>query len=186
MVRQCRLSGRRVPGSGFCVWRSDSNRYSGSALASCLPCWLCQLMHYSTHLTRKRELSYTTTDRALDARMALVASSGFRLVQCSFLLCRYEKAHGVYLGLEFLSSCRSDHSYHDIHVFTYVKHLVDYELSFSTTEGDGFIPRPTASVSNGLHSIFNISQMASHRYDFSLGCRYIKSRRLKNINQANC
>lgn len=91
-VRQCRLSGRRVPGIGFCVWRSDSNRYSGSALASCLPCWLCQLMHYSTHLTRKRELSYTTTDRALDARMALVASTGFRLVQCSFLLCRYEKA----------------------------------------------------------------------------------------------
>ncbi len=64
-VRQCRLSGRRVPGSGFCVWRSDSNRYSGSALASCLPCWLCQLMHYSTHSTRKRELSYTTTERAL-------------------------------------------------------------------------------------------------------------------------
>lgn len=32
------VSGRRVPGSGFCVWRSDSNRYLGSALASCLPC----------------------------------------------------------------------------------------------------------------------------------------------------
>lgn len=61
-------------------------------------------MRYSTHSTRKRELSYTTTDRALDARMALVASTGFRLVQCSFLLCRYEKAQGVNLGLEFFVS----------------------------------------------------------------------------------
>lgn len=50
-----------------------------------------RLMHYSTHSTRKRELSYTTTDRALGARMELVASSGFRLVQYSFLLCRYKK-----------------------------------------------------------------------------------------------
>lgn len=120
-VRQCRLSGRRVPGSGFCVWRSDSNRYSGSALASCLPCWLCQLMHYSTHLTRKRELSYTTTDRALDARMALVASTGFRLVQCSFLLCRYEKAQGVNLGLEFfVSTIKAMATISDLHeIYTF-------------------------------------------------------------------
>jgi hypothetical protein len=58
-------------------------------------------MRYSTHSTRKRELSYTTTDRALDARMALVAPSGFRLVQCSFLLCRNEKAPAVCQGSFF-------------------------------------------------------------------------------------
>lgn len=31
--------------------------------------------------------AFTTTERALVARMALVASTGFRLVQCSYLLC---------------------------------------------------------------------------------------------------
>lgn len=124
-VRQCRLSGRRVPGSGFGVWRSDSNRYSGSALASCLPCWLCQLMHYSTHLTRKRELSYTTTDRALDARMALVASSGFRLVQCSFLLCRYKKApagcRGSLIIYPQVSYLKSNHWSSQIHFHDHSK-----------------------------------------------------------------
>lgn len=65
-------------------------------------------MRYSTHSTRKRELSYTTTDRALDARMALVASTGFRLVQCSFLLCWNEKAPAVCQG----SFYKLDSDYH--------------------------------------------------------------------------
>ena len=142
-------------------------------------------------LTCASTYAFTTTERALVicsgwlVARADVTRGPFQHGQRFFLLCRYEKAQGVNLGLEFLSSCRSDHSYHDIQDFTYVKYLVDYELCFRTTKGDGFTPRPAASVSYSLHSILNISQMASHRYDFSLGCRYIKSSRLKNINQAN-
>ncbi|EMX30704.1 hypothetical protein ECMP0215612_2584 [Escherichia coli MP021561.2] len=34
-----------------------------------------RLMRYSTHLTRKLELSYTTTDRALSISLALHAAA---------------------------------------------------------------------------------------------------------------
>ena len=81
MVRQCRLSGRRVPGSGFCVWRSDSNRYSGSALASCLLAMPVDALLYPSNPQAGIELHHNGQSTGRPDGISRV----FRISPCSML-----------------------------------------------------------------------------------------------------
>lgn len=65
------------------------------------------------------------------------------------------------------------------------ENLVNYEFSFSPTEGDSFISSPAASVRDGFHAIFNICKVAAHGNDFCFWCRNITSSFFQDIYQAD-
>lgn len=62
-VRQCRLSGRRVPGSGFCVRRTANKKAQGVNLGLCRSFW-CRTfpavigLQLSRHCRPQRGLAY--------------------------------------------------------------------------------------------------------------------------------
>ncbi len=107
-VRQCRLSGRRVPGSGFwcvAIGLEPILRFSISIMPALLAMPVDALL-YPSNPQAGIELHHNgqSTEHFAPTPCCCVGWVMSPSRQCSFLLCRYEKAQGVNLGLEFFVS----------------------------------------------------------------------------------
>ena len=104
-VRQCRLSGRRVPGSGFwcvAIGLEPILRFSISIMPALLAMPVDALL-YPSNPQAGIELHHNgqSTEHFAPTPCCCVGWVMSPSRQCSFLLCRNEKAQGVNLGLEF-------------------------------------------------------------------------------------
>ncbi|GEM_PF-5236403 len=119
-VRQCRLSGRRVPGSGFwcvAIGLEPILRFSISIMPALLAMPVDALL-YPSNPQAGIELHHNgqSTEHFAPTPCCCVGWVMSPSRQCSFLLCRNEKAQGVNLGLEcFVSTIEAMATISDLH-----------------------------------------------------------------------